>query len=186
MITELLPSLLWALPLLLFSTPAELCMIASAVLLHEGGHVAALLFFGRGATRLRGEATGFRLLPRTMLPYHQELLAALAGPAANLLFFLFTAGVSSFPMTVLRGVHLFYGLSNLLPLGTTDGGRALFDLLALCLPLPAAEKISRGVTFSLGGILFFSLLFLLLDGGGAYALLLLLTLLSWLFSAPSA
>lgn len=138
------------------------------------------------APRLRGEATGFRLLPRAMLSYRQELAVALAGPAANLLFFLLLCPAASFPAAVLRGVHLFYGLSNLLPLGTTDGGRALFDLAALFFPLPIAEKISRGVTFSLGGILLFSLLFLLLDRGGAYAILLLLSLLLCLLSSATS
>ena len=165
--------LLWFLPLLFLCTRAELFILLSAILLHEGGHLAAFALTGEPCPRL------FAVPPRP-LPYRKELWIALAGPLANLALALPTLFVSeaSLPLAALAAVHLFTALCNLLPIGGSDGARALFAVLALTLPLGAAERIFALLSRLSLAVLAFALFYLLLSPGGGGALLLLLSLVA--------
>ena len=176
---RLLPALLWALPLLFFSTPAELLMLASAVLLHEGGHLFGFFLTREPCPSLAAVASGLLLAPARPIGYRRELLILLLGPLCNLLiaipllFFCESEGGCT-----LAAVHLFSGLCNLYPLRRNDGGRALYDAVALFAPPDTAERIaslSSSVALLLLVLLF---LFFLLSPGGGGVILLLIFLLS--------
>ncbi len=166
-------------PLFLFLTPAELLFFASAVLLHEGGHLIALALLGEPAPLPRAVLLGISLDMRRPLSYRRELLAAAAGPLANLLLALpllaFSGGHTA--LSALGTVHALTAAINLLPIGRCDGARILFCGLAQLLPLRIAERISLAIGLVSFLFLLFLLLFLLLGTGGAGALILILPLL---------
>ena len=154
-------------------------MMASAVLLHEGGHLLAFFLLGEPAPTARAVLLGISLDPRRPLSYRRLLLTAAAGPFLNLLVAipLLTVGKSSPALLALGIVNAFSALVNLLPIGRCDGGRILFCLSALLFPLGIAERISRAVGLLFFFLLAFSLLYLLLGKGGAGAMILILPLL---------
>lgn len=176
---RLLVALVWAIPLVLFSSPFELLALLSAVLLHEGGHLLAFFLLGEPPPRPTAVLAGLTLSPTRTLPYRHELLIAAAGPLSNLLFalplLLFGSGAG---LLLLGWVHLLTALVNLLPLPGCDGGRTLFSLLALFLPLRIAEAVFSLLSLAVFFLLLFSFLFLLLFEGGGGVLLLLISLLS--------
>ena len=174
-----LAALLPLLPLLLLLTPSELLLLTSAVLLHEGGHLAALALLGEPAPTPRAVLLGLTLTVGRPLSYRRELLVAAAGPLANLLLALplLTLGREEVALCALGAVHALTGIVNLLPLGRCDGARILFCGAALLVPLSAAERISRAAGHIALLFLLFSLLYLLLGNGGAGALILILPLL---------
>ncbi len=172
--------LLWFLPLLCLCTRAELFILLSAILLHEGGHLAAFALTGEPCPRLFAVLCGLTFEPARPLPYRKELWIALAGPLANLSLALTTHFWcdEAVPQTALAAVHLLTALCNLLPVGGSDGARALFAALALMLPLRAAERTFKLLSFLSLAALAFALFYLLLSPGGGGALLLLLSLMA--------
>ena len=106
-----------------------LLWVLLAGLLHEVGHWAAIRALGGRVIRLGLSSTGaeLRLSAAHPLPPWGMLLAALAGPGANL-------GVAWVSIQLARrgaGLYFFAGLNlglacfNLLPVRQLDGGRAL-------------------------------------------------------------
>lgn len=99
-------------------------------LLHEAGHVAALLAFGArrvsvslfpGGAAIRGGAAG-------ALSYPRAFVAAAAGPAVNLaaalLFWLLRGRLPPALAADALRLNLLLGAANLLPLSFLDGGVA--------------------------------------------------------------
>lgn len=171
--------LVWGVPLLLFAGPLELLMLASAILLHEGGHLFAFSLLGEPPPGLSAVALGLTLDPRRPLPYRREAVIALCGPLFNLLAALPLLLVHDLPppLRALGAIHLFSALSNLVPLKGTDGDLLLFDLSALLCPLAVADRIRVIARLSASVLLLFFALRLLLFPGGGAALFLLASLL---------
>lgn len=105
-----------------------------AATLHEAAHLLALRLLSARVHKLCLSACG-AVLQTEPLSYGKELLAAAAGPAANLLLALLFAKRA--PIFAL--VNLCLLLFNLLPLYPLDGGRILRAALLLLLPVRAAE-----------------------------------------------
>ena len=140
----------------------------TACIFHELGHYLTICALGGSVTQIRLTAVGAEMALAHPLNYWQEGLAALAGPAANLLLARLFCGWEH--GTLFAGLNLVLGCFNLLPIGCLDGGRALH--CALCLMAGpdvaewAGEWLSRLLSMLIlaGGIL-------LLRGGGNVTLL---------------
>ena len=176
MYKRLLPAILWALPLLVFSTPAELLMLASAILLHEGGHLFGFFLVKEPCPTLSAVAAGLLLTPQRPISYKREIVILLSGPLANLMLALPLLYCGR--ATTVAAVHLFSALCNLFPLRTNDGGRAMADLCGLLLPPGTAERTASLISLTALFLLLLLLLFLLLSPGGGGVILLLVTLLA--------
>ncbi len=106
----------------------------TAALLHEGGHLIAVLACACRVQSLELLPCGIKLKltrPLSLLPISRQLLILLAGCATNFavcLILFWGCGRWTTPCTV----HLATGLFNMLPSGTLDGGRALEVLLPGC------------------------------------------------------
>lgn len=120
---QLSPGLLiWAAAALLVLPLGWLLAWGCAVCIHELGHLAMLRLLKLPVQGMNADGSGIRL--RTEFAYAwQELLCALAGPAAGLLLLL---AAPVFPRLALCGA--FHSLYNLLPVYPLDGGRVLWAL----------------------------------------------------------
>lgn len=131
-------------------------------LLHEAGHLIAMLLFGVVPEKIVFEIHGIRIdKSLSALSYGRECIVALAGPLMNALFMLIFIGDTS---SLLFSVNMCLLIVNLLPVSSLDGGRLLFCLVAMLKGVASAE---RAVTFSgiiAAFLLCVALLMLLLSG----------------------
>ncbi len=93
--------------------------------IHEAAHIAAMRALDRSMGRVKISVRGIEIQTRFDHP-SQELLCALAGPAASLLG---VCMIKWFPRFAL--CCLFHGLYNLLPIGQQDGARILRSALTM-------------------------------------------------------
>ena len=130
----LLASLLW-----LLDTGGLLSALLPAVLVHEAGHALALRLCAARVRCLRFSASGLRMDYAGALTRREELLCALAGPAAGLLWAtaasLAGRALGSEFLLCSAGVSLALTAFNLLPAPMLDGGRALLSFGAGAQPL---------------------------------------------------
>lgn len=123
-----------------------LVTVLSAAAIHELGHCLVLHWLGVRITGLRIGMLGAVLeADRRRLSYGAELMAVLAGPAANLLCALALAALGGGRQAVLIGAHLTLCAFNLLPVLPLDGGRALYLLTAWAAGPEAAEWAVRWI-----------------------------------------
>lgn len=104
-------------------------MAAVACILHELGHYLAIRLVRGTIKYVRLTAIGAEMAVARPLNYWQEGLAALAGPAVNIILALVFCSWSW--GAGFAGLNLVLALFNLIPVGRLDGGRTLNCLLAL-------------------------------------------------------
>ena len=123
-----------------------LATVLGASAVHELGHCLALRLLGARITGLRVGLLGAVLETDSgRLSYGGELLAVLAGPAANLLSAVLLAALGGTRWAVPVGAHLVLCAFNLLPVWPLDGGRALYLLAAWSAGPAAAEWAVRWI-----------------------------------------
>lgn len=113
-----------------------------AVLVHEAGHLLALKGCGVPVTGFSLKLTG-AVIQTKAAGYREELLCALAGPAASLLTAAVCCRFAPWYAIVSGGL----GLLNLLPLYPLDGGRILRASLELFGWEEKMKPVIRVVTF---------------------------------------
>lgn len=126
----------------------------AACALHELGHVLAIRLLGGRVSLLRLTCVGaeLRLSARYPLSAGRQALAALAGPAVNVLLALAAAGMAVWwgeGAFLFAGLNLALGVFNLLPVVQLDGGRALCAALALLGAGERAETVLRALSLAL-------------------------------------
>ncbi len=122
---------------------AVLALAAAGV--HEAGHLLCMLAFGERPACVRVEPFGFCITRVPRGGYRQEMLIALAGPAANLLaaLLLFLAARLCHTACLNRAilVNLSLAAFNLIPIEPLDCGRAVFCRLCCRTDSARAERI---------------------------------------------
>lgn len=144
------------------------CLVAS--LMHETGHVIAVLWLQQQPVRVELGVFGMRMLQDTdSMGYRRRMAVLLAGPLVNLGCAALLA--LSGQVGTVMGIHLVLGVFNLLPIEPLDGGQALLCGLAIRGEIARAERLVFGI--SLGGLflLLVAGFYLLLAGGYNYTLL---------------
>lgn len=132
--------------------------LLAAAALHELSHLAALYVCGMRmrALTLRFADARIETLP---MGYAQEILCALAGPAANLL----CCALLRTRMPDFAAVSLLLGSYNLLPVLPLDGGRILLAALSLRIQPETARRVctvvSTGVCCMLLGLAGYTAIF---------------------------
>ena len=162
-----------------------LLMAFCACALHELGHWLVIRALGGRVTALRITCVGaeMRLSARCPLGYWQQIAAALAGPAVNLLAARMAAGLGTEGAYCFAGLNLALAAFNLLPAVQLDGGRILWCILALLTSEERAERLLRVLSSALAVGLVLGALLLLWQGRGNLTLLITAV---WLLVPPAA
>lgn len=116
-------------------------------ILHECGHIAAIVFLGERIKRLLFCSAGLRIDRRInpSLSFGGEILISAAGVSVN-----FTLCIAAYIIYKLTGqtfflsffaVNLAIGLFNLLPIEPLDGAKVLYFILCRRIPQQKAENI---------------------------------------------
>lgn len=116
--------------------------------IHELGHLVALGLMGVPVAGLRITVFGAEIQLRRGMSYGQEIFAALAGPAANLVLAGVLCRVPGGELTA--GVSFALGCFNLLPFETMDGGRCLRSIGSLLFGPDAGWILASGVSLLAG------------------------------------
>ena len=123
----LLSGLFWILALFGFDEPAVALITLIAVAIHEMGHEAMLFILKKPLRLPLPRADGFKIAPRTLLSYKEEVAVLAAGPFANLMLAL-TAPLLFPKSEQLELFSLINGLTaitNLIPVRGYDGYKIL-------------------------------------------------------------
>ena len=125
---DFLPMLFWV--LILFSFEEVFLAITSLIcaLIHELGHMVCIILTRKGNFSFRSVVNGFRIKPRGVRSYKEEILIYLSGPLANVFAFIVCAIMSialdkAFATAAI--INLATALSNLLPIRGYDGYGAI-------------------------------------------------------------
>ena len=140
-----------------------------ACALHELGHYLVIHWCGITIKQIRLTVIGAEMTLFSPMGYRQECLAALAGPAVNLML----AGLCCWwePGVLFAGINLALALLNLLPVTGLDGGRAIYCVLSLLAGPDAAGRVGEWLNFICSGALLGISLLLLRVGGNVTLLL---------------
>ncbi len=158
---------------LLFFSPLLLGALLFAALCHELGHCAALYLLHGRVTALHITASGAEMQVMGRLSYGGELLAAAAGPTANLLLSLPLAygGRQWEILYLFAGAQLVLGIFNLLPILPLDGGSILWNLTAWLTQPYTADRVTGLVSLGMAAILTLTAAAALWVGGSPFLLL---------------
>ncbi len=167
---KFLPVIFWLSLIFGFDKPYIAVLTVISALIHEAGHIAAIMLFTKRAEAPRGHISGFRIKRSSQSGHREEILITAAGPLANIL----TGLVLLLPWWAANGYILIFsmlnfatGLSNLLPVEGYDGYGILLELSRLCGSLGAERLLSR-ISFLFTVLFTFFSLYLLLRTGGGY------------------
>lgn len=152
--------------------PSFLFAALCAIVWHETGHIIFFLLSGAALPRLAFDHFSLRLQSSDILTAVPYFFICAGGSLFNLVtgivLYRFSGGMGT--LAVLGGVQLLYGLFNLLPIGTMDGGR--ISLLFFSHVWPKSPtlpfRILEGV--ALGLLFFFSFFCFLCSASGLYGM----------------
>lgn len=123
--------------------------LVPAVMIHELGHMAALVALGCPPRALNATLSGFSLDYSGRLEGMAEVICPAAGPAAGLAFAWLCSALGNYfesgYLLLCAGAGLVINLFNLLPALPLDGGRLLSALVSRRLPPPAAGRVMLAV-----------------------------------------
>lgn len=139
--------------LLFFEEKIVLLSVLSS-LLHETGHLAAMVFCGEKIEKVVFGAFGVRIEKYAFsgISYEKEILIALGGIIVNLIIFSSSLVVYKIiqkqTLLIFALINLLIALMNSFPLGTLDMGRAVKFLLLINIDEEKAQKISEAISFT--------------------------------------
>ena len=172
MAERLLKSLAFTLAVffILSITPLEtVAELLAAVVIHEFGHIVALLLMGLHIKGLYVEPSGLRITYVGQSSTLMDILAALAGPLAGLMYSGILFGINTYSLSA--EISMVYSFFNLLPIMPLDGGRALQALFSKSFEPEKGEgillRISLAFSLVLAGLGLAAML--AGEGGGLFA-----------------
>lgn len=161
---SLLGASFWIILMLSFSDLHMTLNMLLSALLHEAGHVLALLLINKDFSFPRAVSSGFRIKTKSHLSYKEEIFVCAAGPLANIIVSLFLFCCN----TEFAVINLATAVSNLLPLPECDGYKILYDLFSLLFDFEKSAAIMQRVSLVFLAVSVFLSLFLILKLNGGY------------------
>lgn len=129
---SILPMLFWVFLMFGFDRPYIVILSLISAALHELGHLGAAKLLSCDTSAPSPKLYGFKIQPRTPLPYKKNIMILAAGPLSNVLLSILLL-LLPFKSTYLDSfayVSLATGLSNLVPVEGYDGYGIAKDLLS--------------------------------------------------------
>lgn len=132
--------------MLLISHDRTIVAGVSAVLIHESAHLAVIALCGCQINRIDVTPIGLSIQRIGITSHLQDVAIHIAGPMANLavagLFAIACQNTDLLPVSA----NLFFGLLNLIPIETLDGGKVLSALLARRLSISGCQFICQSLS----------------------------------------
>lgn len=128
----ILPMFFWLFLIFGFDEPSIALPTVLAAIIHEAGHVTYIFFKKRLRPSIRSVLSGFRIKTTLPLSYDEEIGMYLAGPLANLIFFVLFSILSVYfgkNLNFAAIINFATTMSNLLPIDGYDGYHALMTLI---------------------------------------------------------
>lgn len=143
-------------------------MLFAALAVHELGHIFAILIVGERISDIAVSPFGLSIKRSGRLcSYRLELIVYLSGPMTNILLALVFSMVKNNICEAFVEQNLIFGILNMLPIKTLDGGSALRSVLLMLfsekVAATAVDLLSAATVFI---IWFCSIWCLLYIGGG--------------------
>lgn len=143
-------------------------MLFAALAVHELGHIFAILIVGERISDIAVSPFGLSIKRSGRLcSYRLELIVYLSGPMTNILLALIFSMVKNNICEAFVEQNLIFGILNMLPIKTLDGGSALRSVLLMLfsekVAATAVDLLSAATVFI---IWFCSIWCLLYIGGG--------------------
>lgn len=144
----------WVLAILLcFNFRQEIKLALLFSVLHEAGHLTAIICLKQRPKQIRFGLFGMTIVRRddTAVNYTAEIITALAGPLVNILsaiafYYIYSEREESVFQTAFA-VNVLIAAFNLLPVFSLDGGRALESFLKSRFDAQKADTVIKLVSF---------------------------------------
>lgn len=140
--------------LLCFNTGDEVRLGIFFSILHEAGHLTAIISFKEKPETVRFGLFGMTIIRKSDISqdYKKEIITALAGPFTNfflcaLLYLMYLRFPNEYIMKSVF-VNLLMGTFNIMPVFSLDGGRALESLLKMNFDADKSDRIIKAVSFA--------------------------------------
>ncbi len=140
--------------LLCFNTGGEVRLGIFFSILHEAGHLTAIILCREKPETVRFGLFGMTIVRQSDMSqdYKKEIITALAGPFTNFFLSAVLYGVylRLHNELILKSVfvNLLMGTFNIMPVFSLDGGRALESLLKMNFDASKSDAILKAVSFA--------------------------------------
>lgn len=138
-----------------------------AVLMHEGGHLAAMWILDCAPKRVRLVPASVEITAKMTASHKNEIAVALCGPLVNIILFI-TFGLNYLVYKrslslICCLINLLIAAFNLLPVRGLDGGTVLFTLISRKSP-EKAGLVMRIINLSLAAVFIVTAVYLCFNG----------------------
>ena len=119
LINSILPMIFWGLVLFSFEEYFLAWSTCFCVIIHELGHIIAIILTSETSITLRSVVNGFRIKTKKTKSYDEEAFIYISGPLANLVAFLVCFVLSRIydeEFATIGTVNLLTACSNLMPI----------------------------------------------------------------------
>lgn len=170
-----IPFIVAAAVLVFFDSRWRLIFIMSAMLIHECGHFFGLIYKDIEFKHIKIGISGANIEygAKRLTSYKDDIFIALLGGAFNfaaIMAAIVIYKVFKIDLSFFIGINALLGVFNMLPVFPLDGGRVLYSVLAMRLPLNTAEFIVRTLSLVSGGIGAFFGAYIMALGKGNFTL----------------
>lgn len=136
-----------------FDSENKLLLTVFSMLIHEMGHISALLYKNIPIQKIIIGMTGANIVYGNdrLTSYADDIFIAVMGSVFNFIavvISLFVENIFSLDMSFFIGINAVLGAFNMAPIIPLDGGRAMLGIISLKAGLSEAEEILRRISIA--------------------------------------
>ncbi len=136
-----------------FDSENKLLLTVFSMLIHEMGHISALLYKNIPIQKIIIGMTGANIVYGNdrLTSYADDIFIAVMGSVFNFIAVvvsLFAESIFSLDMSFFIGINAVLGAFNMAPIIPLDGGRAMLGIISLKAGLSEAEEILRRISIA--------------------------------------